>query len=660
MTKTLTMQQVADLAGVQRPVVSNWRRRFVDAAAPFPAPVGQSSMVFDAEEVGRWLEETGRGNNREALADAALYSTLMDTVAVRLADASALLLLHALSGSPLAESDPDDLLQLLAQADMDSVLSLVDASAALEDAELVAHIDALVEAGVTAARVLGRLTKGQEVLGSRLGSETLTEKGDSLVASMVGAVAEDSDRVLVPWGPGGLRLLVRVAEGQPESRHPRIASPGQVSDPVDMLLWRYLVALGCQLEALRKDTAVLVVGQWASVGPEGTEDFFDALDQAIIGLESGSAALVVAPAPLLVDRLADSRHRRRVLGADSGGYLAPLRYVARLPAGLCRFGGRRRLAVWALGHGEVLTAERQFTSYGEHSAHALTGAENRAVAVDVVAALRGGSARRGHAFLRTAHRATDAVVARDALAFPITEDLFDHGGDALARVWERRDASDPQLLDGIRVEAAGVASDASLPWSAATTGVARLARVIKGIRIPDSVWAVGAGGIGVIGPEEVAGEAPLGARSVDLVALVEGAPRFRLTEPGDVVFTTTTTTTTQKRPAAIIDAAGGNIVQAPARILRCLELQDGDRRILPETAVRDIEQSRGSDLRSWRLRTVVVDDRDPWRTVAARAAERRAQLLSELEALDALTTELSDGLAAGTLRIAHINNEENA
>ncbi|MGN0110582.1 MAG: hypothetical protein ACI38P_02930, partial [Cellulosimicrobium funkei] len=92
----MTMQQVAELAGVQRPVVSTWRRRAASSDAPFPAPLDPSSLVFDAGEVGRWLDETGRGNNREARADVTLYSTLADKVAERLADSSALLLLHAL------------------------------------------------------------------------------------------------------------------------------------------------------------------------------------------------------------------------------------------------------------------------------------------------------------------------------------------------------------------------------------------------------------------------------------------------------------------------------------------------------------------------------------------------------------------------------------
>ena len=652
MAQVLTMQQIADLAGVRRPVVSTWRRRFAGKPTAFPEPVDPAALLFDAHQVGRWLEETGRGKNREAGADAVLYSTLVDTVADRLADTSALLLLHALAGVPLSGSDPDELLMLLAQADAESVLPLADAAAALEESELVAQVDALVEAGVTATRVFARLVRRLETVDPRLGAETLTAGGDGLAVSVLTAVTEDSERLLAPWGPGGLRLVVRAVEGGNAGGRPRIVVPEGVTDPVELLLWRYLVSLGCQLETPRADAAVLTVGQWAAAGVDGAEEFFDELDRVVIGVGAGSAALVLGPAPLLVDRLPDPAPRRRVLGVGSGGYLAPLRYVARLPAGMCRFGGRRRLALWALGHPVESGAERRFTTYGEHSAHALDAGECRAVGHDVAAALRGGGARRSHAFLRSAHRVTGSLLPREALAVPLSDELVEDGGDALARLWERRDASDPDLFEGVEVEAAGSATDRSVPWAAATTGPDRPARVITGVRIPPAVWAAGAGGIGVIGPEEVRGEAPVGSRTVDLVALVEGAPRSRLTEPGDVVFVTTTTPT---GPAAIIDAEGGNVVQAPARILRCLAPSGGGRRILPETAVRDICASRGSDPRAWRLRTVVVDSVGPWRTVAARAARRRARLERELAALDAVTTELSDGLAAGTLRIMQNN-----
>lgn len=651
--ETLTMQQVADLAGVKRPVVSVWRSRSAGTADPFPVPVDPDRLVFDADEVGSWLNATGRGNNPEAKADAVLFSTLMDSATSRVDSASALLLLHALSGEPLSGQDPDDLVMLPVGRGVEGVLSVVEADEALRDRELIRTVDRLAEAGVTATRVLGRLVRRLETEGSPMASESLTVKGDALTVEVVSALAADSDRALTPWGPGGLRVLVNVLETVREEDRPRVAVPDSTAAPIERLLWRYVAALGARLVTVTDSDATLLVGQWASVTPEQAEEFFTTIDHAVLGLGSGSAAVLCAPSSLLVDEFPDRELRAQVLGLEGSEYVAPLRYIARLPQGLCRFGGRRRLALWVLGESQDSAVGRGFTTYGEHSAHALDVAENRALASDTVFALRGGLSRRHHAFLRSEHRLTRAVVGRSTLALPVTTDLAEDGGEVLARLWEKRDAARSDVLDGVDVEAAGAAGDHSMPWNAATTGAHRPARVIKGVRIPDEVFAAGPGGIGVIGPDEVRGRAPVGSRTVELVELLRSAPRFRLTEPGDVVYTTTT------EPAAIVDTVGGNAVQAPARILRCLEPGEGSRRILPELAVRDIAAARGADCRSWRLRTVVVDACSPWRTVAARAAEHRARLLAELSALDALTTELSDGLAAGTLRIDHNNPDQN-
>ena len=63
---TITMQGIADLAGVKRPVVSMWRKRFADSGNPFPAPLDNAKLKFDATEVGQWLRGTGHGNNPDA------------------------------------------------------------------------------------------------------------------------------------------------------------------------------------------------------------------------------------------------------------------------------------------------------------------------------------------------------------------------------------------------------------------------------------------------------------------------------------------------------------------------------------------------------------------------------------------------------------------
>ncbi|MFC7761749.1 N-6 DNA methylase [Catellatospora bangladeshensis] len=55
MPVTVTMAQIAKFAQVQRPSVSNWRRRHGD----FPRPIGGSATqpLFDAEQVAQWLDQ---------------------------------------------------------------------------------------------------------------------------------------------------------------------------------------------------------------------------------------------------------------------------------------------------------------------------------------------------------------------------------------------------------------------------------------------------------------------------------------------------------------------------------------------------------------------------------------------------------------------------
>src|SRR3954471_2926397 len=94
---TLTLQDIADLARVQRPVVSMWRRRRtvrgVDSPFPKPALREGGGERFDRDEVVAWLEATGRGNNAEARQDAPALSV---PAGAELEDIVVLLCLYAL------------------------------------------------------------------------------------------------------------------------------------------------------------------------------------------------------------------------------------------------------------------------------------------------------------------------------------------------------------------------------------------------------------------------------------------------------------------------------------------------------------------------------------------------------------------------------------
>src|SRR4051794_27831717 len=98
--QTLTLQDIADLARVRRPVVSMWRRRTTvnGRVVLFPQAlfsVGGSER-FDRDEIVAYLETTGRGNNTESRQDAPATGV---PDGVDREDIVTFLCLHALTGA---------------------------------------------------------------------------------------------------------------------------------------------------------------------------------------------------------------------------------------------------------------------------------------------------------------------------------------------------------------------------------------------------------------------------------------------------------------------------------------------------------------------------------------------------------------------------------
>ena len=100
----MTMTDIAELAGVQRPVVSNWRRRSIG----FPDPAGgdETHPLFDPQEVADWLIATDRIERERAEQEMSLF--MLAGLAARydgpdaIAAATALICLRYLAG----ENDP--------------------------------------------------------------------------------------------------------------------------------------------------------------------------------------------------------------------------------------------------------------------------------------------------------------------------------------------------------------------------------------------------------------------------------------------------------------------------------------------------------------------------------------------------------------------------
>ena len=71
-TPLISMPEIAELAGVRRPVVTTWRRRHLG----FPAPVegGIAAPLFDARAVVDWLVATGRADRAQIEPELSLHT----------------------------------------------------------------------------------------------------------------------------------------------------------------------------------------------------------------------------------------------------------------------------------------------------------------------------------------------------------------------------------------------------------------------------------------------------------------------------------------------------------------------------------------------------------------------------------------------------------
>src|SRR4051812_29989892 len=123
----LTLQDIADLALVQRSVVSKWRTRSTPAgiSATFPqALVDETGLeTFDRDEVVGYLLRTGRGNNDQIAVDALAAAP---PPGADLDGLQALLCLHVLTGEELTALDGDEIAALALAEDPGDRLLLAE------------------------------------------------------------------------------------------------------------------------------------------------------------------------------------------------------------------------------------------------------------------------------------------------------------------------------------------------------------------------------------------------------------------------------------------------------------------------------------------------------------------------------------------------------
>lgn len=640
---TLTMQSIADLTQVRREVVSVWRTRSAGMEHPFPSPLSADELLFDAGQVGEWLERTGRGNNPDAPLEVLLHSSQFDELLEDLEATSVLLLVHDLVGGPLAALTAEEALAATAPLDLGALVPQDRLAALLERSELVRTIDELAEAAFSGRGLLGRLLSAFTRPNGPWAGEALTPAGTTVLVDVVRGLLEQAPFRLDPEGRGGLLLAAALAAGLDDEAQPTFGlGDSDLNDPAARAALRMLAAHAGP-DAIGERSPDVTVPHLALLQHQQVEDphtYFAQVESVLLDLGPQDAAVVIGPSELLVEALADepTRAARRRLLLPAPEAPAPLRFAARLPKGLSRFGGRRRLAMWVFGTGQ-LHAGTEWTVYGEHADTTLDPSSRSAIAADVSAALTGGSALTAHAFLRSTRLATSALLRRPDFVLTPFSHPARSGGESLARLWE---LDDGVLGDVITVHATGKdGADLTLSWADALVGAAR---ELRGTRLPtEAIGAPAPGSAVVIGPQEVRDPALLGGRAIDRLVLEAVTSRSTFTAPGDVVFTA------EGGAAAFVDTAGGHVLQAPVRALRCLPSERRDRALHPQVVAADIAHQEGRDRHTWRLRTVPADAIPALDAAANGLQERRAELHRHLATLEDLEDELIQAVAAGTL-----------
>ena len=673
----MTLGDIAVLARVQRPVVTMWRRRPHALAGPFPAPavrVGGQDW-FSRTEVVSWLQSSGRGNNPEVRADAALHVRPPVPTPAGRALAEALISVGAASGASLGEFDREDLLDLADEVDPDDRFAIGEIASASEShlRSSVDYVEAILGASHGPAEALAHLRRDP----SRFGRDLDPSAPASAVVELVGALAQalaDTQRVsgLVPVAdPTGCStdLVLGTLEARRTEAHDGVlARPVSETDsPVRALAtresWRTLAVHSAMPEPIAVDgeghididgTAVIVARYPHPGTPVLTPELLlEQVDDVLVQLKDDQRAVVLGPASILTDALGSPRAeqmRRRIL--DTGR----LRAIVRLARGSSPAAPQRRLAVWVFGP----TPPGNFRNDGRTAVADLAGLDLDAARVDIVsdvlaavedrplpqAAGLDETQGRAHVFQVARYQRTFSVLTRGDL---VPRDL--HATPRRAVAHDK--ATVAAAVEGVVAPLPGVAlrlrTDTGSPRGHVVTvrellDAERL-RGVPGTRLdaaevhpPEGVVA----GLTVVGPPELSGLARLGRRVVDHLAFTAAHPRAQRTEAGDVVFCTGPT------PAAWVDLRGGTVIEAPARALRVLP-DDGPNRVIPHVLATDLARGRGTQWRAFSVRLVQTATAVGLSGVLDEVARAREQARRRADTLAHLTDLLADVTIDGRL-----------
>lgn len=667
--RTLSSADVARVAGVQRPVVTMWRKRHRAGTFPFPTPhrlVG-GEMRFDRDEVVEWLRVTGRPLSTDDLADVPRL-TAYDPVGLGLAtrpedisQATALIVaaltLSARTAQDLGQLGPSALAELLDEIDPDDrILAREVRAAGPMWPAAVAYSEELADACYSASAAIDWLLRQSAGRSAGYPLTTWDDRLTTLVARVANALAAELELdppVYAEVDRGGSDLARALWAG-PEADN--VAT--YLLDGADTLAARLGRARGLADGRLAADLAfdglepvlpdhVVVVAAHPSPDEPDLSDLailqrMEALETA---LPDSGRAVVVGPASVLCSEPAEPEAARIQDRLLRGGRL---RAAIRLPAGLVPQRPHLALGLWVIGRVAEHEAYRHETiAVGALDETMLAAALDNLIDDLSVASAAIDLTPRSLALLRfrrlarirsgelplTPHAPTPPVVPSPT----VSADEVAHRLDLLS-------AGVPGV--DLRLTPSG-RRPAPLAQPLGSLIASRSVRLIPGVSAEVAMEPLGE--VAVIRP----------GRPTDSLAPVDHTSRaavlatgmnHRLTQPGDVVFTT------RGKTKAYIDRDGGSLVLAPARILRIADSATG---VLPEAVAQAVESAAAAGQR-WRdcpVRLVARDQHDDIVTALAElaAVERRSH-----EALTAVADLRRDILAGLAIPIENPSpNKEN-
>ncbi len=653
----ITLPGIAELAQVQRPVVSMWRRRPVVGGqeAPFPPSVATIGGVerFLVDDVVEWLERTGRGNNPDPRADAMAHALLPEVATSDVEDLdaiTAMLCLAAMTERTLASLDDADILDLADSADPDDDMLFREVDSLGDDRRRVAdYVDRLVDAAYHAAGALERVLARQRRPATADAGVLLAAPAHHLVGELSAALAVDLDApaVTIVDPTGGASDLAGAAMAALGERID--ASMVIEGDADEARRARRLARIRAWDVVADVAGPAVVVGQFPNrTQPElSAQQILAAIDHLLRRLENDHRAVVVGPADVLCDPLRDLALDLQRDGQVRDGRL---RCALRLPRGLLPRRPRQRLGLWVFGPRDGARLEKRRTMVADVADAELAPSVIDDLVSDVMATVRPASIATAHRFRRArwtptslllAGRTTALVPAGVGRAPTSVQASSAEQWLSITDVMDELAATRPGVASAIDVAPNDVVDPVRQTTTLAGAVAQKVVRVLAGSVIDET--ALSAGTVRLVRPVDLDPMSGLQPRSVDALELEAGYPRARRTEPGDVVFCTT------PRPRAVVDTAGMSVVVRPARVLRC----DVTRGLSPDVVAWAINAQPPDtrDWRSWQVPVVAADAVDDvahaLRMIDADAAVARRRI----RLLDLLAARLIDGAATRTLSI---------